>query len=303
MNTTFIILYSRLILHSQSLQNTKCSPKMRIKEKYNVHYYSKPVKSRLPTPPSSPKCSDQENSHEKKNTPQNTKTNNINTFVPKVFPKTEREKCAHLKQYESDDSGKGDSEWSDLSESSDLYSPRPSCQARYVEEEKLKMVDMPVPGNISSKLHVLKMSEYNIKQKISQNSDEISNFLISLSSSVKYPQIVKIQSYVEDLEKITFLLHSLARRLAVAERKIKLMDFNFLEEEEEWRRKYKKLSKQLEEAKDIKEILDKKFEAISNYLEKYKSSQAKIRFGNLMEKKIKLMITFKEGEDKIKIQD
>ena len=113
------------------------------------------------------------------------------------------------------------------------------------------------------------MAEDNTKQKISQNHDEIYSLLEYLSKSVKPNQ-----------------LNSLTQ-----------------EEKEEWRRKHIKLAQQLKEAKDIKEILDKKYHAISNFLEKYKSVETRIQFGNLMEEKIKMMITFKEVEDKIKMED
>ena len=126
-----------------------------------------------------------------------------------------------------------------------------------------------------------------------------------MSNTVKPGQLEKISSYVADLEKITFLLHSLARRLAAAELRIKLTKVDNLSQEEkaEWRRKHEKLAQQLKEAKDIKDVLDKKYHAIASFLEKYKSVEAKREFGNLMEEKIKLMITFKEVEDKIKMHD
>ena len=150
----------------------------------------------------------------------------------------------------------------------------------------------------------MKMAEDNIKQKISQNHDEIYSLLEYLSKSVKPNQLQRISSYVADLEKITFLLHSLARRLAGAELKIKLTKFNILsqDEKEEWRRKHIKLAQKLNEAKDIKDILDQKYHGISNFLEKYKSVETRLQFGNFMEDKIKLMITFKEVEDKIKME-
>ena len=82
--------------------------------------------------------------------------------------------------------------------------------------------------------------------------------------------------------------------------------FNIIsqDEKEEWRRKHIKLAQQLKEDKDITDILDNKYHAIYNFLEKYKSVETRIQFGNLMEDKIKpIMITFKEVEDKIKMQD
>jgi hypothetical protein len=138
------------------------------------------------------------------------------------------------------------------------------------------------------------MAEDNIKQKISQNHDEIYSLLEYLSTSVKPNQLQRI--FIFNLFFIFVFLF-----VSVFIMKIKLTKSNILsqDEKEEWRRKHAKLAQQLKEAKDIKDILDKKYHAISKFLEKYKSVDTRIQFGNLMEDKIKLMITSKEVEDKI----
>jgi len=207
------------------------------------------------------------------------------------------------KQCDSEDSGKGDSELSDFSGSSQLY-----LSKNYPKEEP-KKENQQVNNYIYKQksvgtLDILKIAQQNIKQKISENSDEIYNLLVYLSNCIKYAEIVKIQSYVADLEKITYLLYSLARRLAVAEVKLQVTKWTSAsqQEKDEWRRKQKQLSNQLEEAKDIKEKIDTKFQVISNFLEEHTSWEIKIIFANLMEEKIKLLITIKEVEDKIKIE-
>jgi len=208
------------------------------------------------------------------------------------------------KQSDSEDSGKGDSELSDFSDSSQMHASK-----NYPKEE-LKNDSLTINNYIYKQksvctLDILKIAQQNIKQKISENSDEIYNLLVYLTNCINYAEIVKIKSYVADLEKITYLLYSLARRLAVAELKLQVTKWSISsqQEKEEWRRKQKQLFNQLEEAKDIKEKLDKKFEVISNFLEKQTSWEIRNIFGNLMEDKIKLLITIKEVEDKIKIEN
>ena len=61
------------------------------------------------------------------------------------------------------------------------------------------------------------------------------------------------------------------------------------------------LSRQFAEAKKIKNHLDKKNSLILNILEKNIGTEARLRFKDQMEEKIKLTITAKEVEDKIKI--
>ena len=48
--------------------------------------------------------------------------------------------------------------------------------------------------------------------------------------------------------------------------------------------------------------IDNKYFAICNYLEKYSSNKDNIKFSNLIKDKIKLLITLKEVEEKIKRQ-
>ena len=61
------------------------------------------------------------------------------------------------------------------------------------------------------------------------------------------------------------------------------------------------LSKKFSEAKKIKNHLDKKYSLILNILEKNIGNEARLRFKDQMEEKIKLTITAKEVEDKIQI--
>ena len=188
----------------------------------------------------------------------------------------------------SDDSGKGESDWSDVT-------------VRSISVDTLNN-DCDEGGR---KYELLKLGEENIKKRIRENDDEINRLLCYLSVSVTPDKLARISSYVVDLEKITFLLHSLSRRMAAAELKIKLTMQNALphRENSEWGRKHQKLSQQFKEAKDIKCALDRKYLDICKFLETSSGIGAKLKFRALMEEKIKLMITFKEVGDKIKIHD
>jgi len=228
-------------------------------------------KPRLPTPPNSPKLT-------------------YNNTTSNTFKQT--------RWSDSDDSGKGDSEWSEASED---YSTTVFAKQMQISPGKARIKSSV--GQYGDELRVLKLAEKNIRGKISKNHEEIFCFLSLLSKTVKSVHVDRISSYVVDLEKITFLLHGLARRLATAEMKIRMTKTRNLlqEEKEEWLKRHRKLSSQFEEAKDIKKVLDKKYQSISVFLEENLHYEARLLFDNLMDEKIKLMITFKEVEDKIKV--
>merc|ERR1712123_271524 len=204
----------RLIIHSQSLPPTGNLVKpFKTEPKENDHYETK---LRLPTPPTTPKLS-----QPRKLKSQCFKRRSLGIHILS-------DSYTNMRQEDSDDSGRGDSEWSDVSECStksySIHNKRQEMHKLCHSNVKTKTSS----ENISNKLKILKIAEQNI----SQNHDEIYSFLAYLSNTVKPGQLEKISSYVADLEKITFLLHSLARRLAAAELRIKLTKVDNLSQEE-----------------------------------------------------------------------
>ena len=91
--------------------------------------------------------------------------------------------------------------------------------------------------------------------KLSANDDEILGIIINLGEFVTFQEIEKLHWYVVDVEKITLLLSSLARRLARSELTLRLAA---LADAEELSIKIKKIEEQLKEAKIINSLLKDK---------------------------------------------
>ena len=138
--------YFRPLMHSQSL---------------NINHPKQDdtiSKLRLPTPPS----------YQKRRQFQNIKTQN---YTKSNLGTSSHSGAWHvsLRQGESDDSGKGDSEWSDISE----FSTRNSFKHSFIEDKPNINSNTKASNKTSdNKLKVLRMAENIIKQKISQNHDK-----------------------------------------------------------------------------------------------------------------------------------
>ena len=63
------------------------------------------------------------------------------------------------------------------------------------------------------RLSVLRAAESNIQQKIEDNDKQVEEGLMLADTALTEKDAVRMRNYVEDLQRITLLLHSLARRL------------------------------------------------------------------------------------------
>ena len=125
---------------------------------------------------------------------------------------------------------------------------------------------------------------------------------------------------MSDLEKITILMHSLARRLATTELKLskkqgQSQQNSFGEPLNQFddiipigndlllQLKIQKLSKQIEDARIIKCSLDVKFSNILRMIEAELGHEQTLNFVLMMDSKMKLIITAKEIDDKKQLLD
>ena len=153
--------------------------------------------------------------------------------------------------------------------------------------------------NILNKKEILISAKMNIKKMLNENSDDIDVYIATCARILDLKEVDKLVNYVEDLEKITLLMHSLGRRLASAQ--LKIFRNQKIHHQEDLCIKSEKLSTQLSDAENLKNFIDKKLEDILEIIEIKLGNQSTIDFKLLLETKIKLIITLKEIEDKIKL--
>ena len=211
--------------------------------------------------------------------------------------------------YSSDDSGRGTCTASDLSDDEqfritkgDKQRMKHHCKQQVSNDtltDNDKVFEIERQRN---NIDILKAVQCNIAHKVSNNDDEILDIIISIGQFMTYQYIEKLHWYVVDVERITLLLNSLARRLARTE--LKILNCNRdLKTLKELYKQHKKISEQLDDANDINNCLYNKLVIILNNIEKHLGVETKNKFVNLMDRKSKLLITPKEVDDKIKIHE
>ncbi|NXB52127.1 SHRM1 protein, partial [Leucopsar rothschildi] len=107
--------------------------------------------------------------------------------------------------------------------------------------------------------------------------------------------------FIGDLEKVVSLLLCLSSRLARVQNAISRMDGNTEAEEKQLlNERHKLLSRQQEDAKDLKENLDRREHVVSGILAKYLTEQQLQDYQHFVQVKISLLIEQKDLEEQIK---
>ncbi|XP_005053946.2 PREDICTED: protein Shroom1 isoform X2 [Ficedula albicollis] len=107
-------------------------------------------------------------------------------------------------------------------------------------------------------------------------------------------------TFIGDLEKVLSLLLCLSCRLARVQNAISRMDGSTEPEEKSLRERHKLLSRQREDAKDLKENLDRRERVVSGILAKYLTEQQLQDYQHFVQVKTSLLIEQKDLEEQIK---
>ena len=151
---------------------------------------------------------------------------------------------------------------------------------------------------LRNELDILKAVKCMIVHKLSANDERLVVIIISLGKLTSYHEMEKVYWYVLDVERITLLMMSLARRLARSELRIKMTGFVDCVE---MRNKIDKIEDQLKDANSIDKKLHEKCRLISQKIDKYLGIQTKKDFLQLIDSKTKLLISSKEIDEKIRL--
>ncbi|NXH96764.1 SHRM1 protein, partial [Pachycephala philippinensis] len=107
--------------------------------------------------------------------------------------------------------------------------------------------------------------------------------------------------FIGDLEKVVSLLLCLSSRLARVQNAMSRMDSNTdAEEKQSLNERHKLLSRQREDAKDLKDNLDRRERVVSGILAKYLTEQQLQDYQHFVQVKTSLLIEQKDLEERIK---
>merc|ERR1719245_1594407 len=156
-------------------------------------------------------------------------------------------------------------------------------------------------SKISNKLEILRAELANLKSE-SKSNEEIGRQITVKVMQVAQPnECEKYKLHVEEIDKITSLLLGLAARLARAENAFALCTDQ--SEKEQLRVKRDKLADQLEEAKKLKQNIDKRSFTVLSMLRKYLSDQLLADYNKFIKTKARLIMETRQLNDKVALSE
>ncbi|XP_043393730.1 protein Shroom2 isoform X2 [Chelonia mydas] len=166
-----------------------------------------------------------------------------------------------------------------------------------LSEKKQKLID-----SISRKLQVLREARETLLEDIQSNNalgDEVEAIVKEVCKPNEFD---KFRMFIGDLDKVVNLLLSLSGRLARVENALNNLDENASPEERRTLvEKQKLLTQQHEDAKELKENLDRRERIVFDILANYLSEESLADYEHFVKMKSALIIEQRELEDKIKL--
>ncbi|XP_043560631.1 protein Shroom4-like isoform X3 [Chiloscyllium plagiosum] len=170
------------------------------------------------------------------------------------------------------------------------------------EEEMLIEKKQQLISSLSRKLSVLHEAQKSLLEDISANCALGEEAERLVKNVCKPNEFDKYRMFIGDLDKVVNLLLSLSGRLARVENALNNLDVEMSEEERHaLTEKKKQLLAQLEEAKELKEHVDRREHAVHNILVKHLSEEELQDYIHFVKMKSALIIEQRELEDKIKL--
>ncbi|XP_051785612.1 protein Shroom3 isoform X2 [Erpetoichthys calabaricus] len=166
-----------------------------------------------------------------------------------------------------------------------------------MNEKKMELVN-----RISSKLEVLRSARKSLSSDILQNMSLGEEMETLIKNLCKPNEFDKYKMFIGDLEKIVNLLLSLSGRLARVENVLNKLDKNA--SAEEWNslnQKRKMLCGQHEDARELKENLDRREQVVLDILGNYLTSDQLQEYQHFVKMKSALIIEQRELDEKIKL--
>ncbi|XP_048461256.1 protein Shroom4-like isoform X2 [Rhincodon typus] len=189
-----------------------------------------------------------------------------------------------------------------LNKMKDFPNMAEECLEEEEEENKLIEKKQQLISSLSRKLSVLHEAQKSLLEDISANTALGEDAERLVKNVCKPNEFDKYRMFIGDLDKVVNLLLSLSGRLARVENALNNLDVDTSEEEKHvLTEKKKQLLAQLEEAKELKEHVDRREHAVHNILVKHLSEEELQDYTHFVKMKSALIIEQRELEDKIKL--
>lgn len=168
-------------------------------------------------------------------------------------------------------------------------------------DQQLNKKKEELVASIGRKLEILRAEHEAIKDEMRINQELGSEVTSRVEALARLAESEKYKLHVEEIDKITSLLLGLSGRLARAENALMMVDDNDPEEKRVLENKRDKLREQLEEAKKLKENIDRRAVQVSKVLNKYLTEDQYADYDHFIKMKAKLIMDAREIDDKMKL--
>ncbi|XP_066966120.1 protein Shroom-like isoform X4 [Macrobrachium rosenbergii] len=169
------------------------------------------------------------------------------------------------------------------------------------DQQQLHKKKEELVASIGRKLEILRAEREAIKEEMRLNQELGSEVTSLVEERARLAESEKYKLHVEEIDKITSLLLGLSGRLARAENALMLSKEADPEERRILEGKRDKLSEQLEEAKRLKENIDRRAIQVSKVLNQYLNEDEYADYDHFIKMKAKLIMDAREIDDKIKL--
>ncbi|XP_043098195.1 protein Shroom2 isoform X3 [Puntigrus tetrazona] len=156
--------------------------------------------------------------------------------------------------------------------------------------------------SLSKKLQVLREAQESLQEDVQDNNALGEDVEAIVQGVCKTNELEKFRMFVGDLDKVVNLLLSLSGRLARVENALNSLEEDAsLEERRTLTEKRKLLIRQHEDAKELKENLDRRERVVYDILASYLSEENMADYEHFVKMKSALIIEQRKLEDKIKL--
>ncbi|XP_053573153.1 protein Shroom1 [Bombina bombina] len=180
------------------------------------------------------------------------------------------------------------------------YVKKSDCEGAYdITTKKMELV-----SDISSKLENLCGQRELLQWDITENVTYGQDMEVVVKEVCKPNEYERYMMFIGDLEKVVSLLFSLSMRLARVENALSKVDDNTdAEEAQSLKERHSILSRQREDAKDLKENLDRRERVVTGILAKYLSEHQLKDYKHFVNLKTSFLIEQKDLDEKIKFHE
>ncbi|KAL1433125.1 hypothetical protein MTO96_002088 [Rhipicephalus appendiculatus] len=174
----------------------------------------------------------------------------------------------------------------------------------WTSDSELSAKKEELMASISRKLDVLRSARLSLREEASQN-EQLGRALGSRVDQLARPaERDKYRLHVDELDKIVSLILSLSGRLARVHNALAGLagaDEPTAQERRALESKRDKLSSQHEEARRLKESIDRRSRQVAQFLRKYLTPQEYADYDHFVRMKSKLLVDAREIDDKIRL--